>query len=141
MINPTKHPLYQVWAALKYRCLNPNSSKWKNYGGRGITVCKRWIDSFENFLEDMGERPEGSSLERINVDGNYEPGNCRWATQKEQQNNKRNNKKLTYKGKTQTIAEWSRELQISKVTLRERILRGWSVERTLSTPLRSLEKN
>jgi len=83
---------YYSWEAMKNRCSNPRSPKFLDYGGRGIKVCDRWMFSFENFLEDMGERKEGLTLDRINNDGNYEPGNCRWATKKEQQRNKRTNK-------------------------------------------------
>lgn len=75
---------------MKQRCLNPNSQRWDDYGGRGITICKRWLDSFENFYTDMGERPKQLSLDRINNDGNYEPSNCRWATAKQQMNNRSN---------------------------------------------------
>ncbi len=74
---------YQSWRHMKTRCQNPNCPDYKNYGGRGITVCERWMD-FANFLEDMGERPENTTLDRINNDGNYEPGNCRWTTPREQ---------------------------------------------------------
>jgi hypothetical protein len=88
---------YISWKAMIQRCTNPKVNYYKNYGGREknpIIVCDRWLNSFKNFLKDMGERPEGTSIDRINVDGNYEPSNCRWATDKEQANNKRNNKKM-----------------------------------------------
>lgn len=85
---------YTTWQTMKQRCLNPNHDAWYRYGGMGITICSRWRDSFENFLTDMGERPEGRTLDRIDKDGNYEPGNCRWATPLEQSNNKRRLEKV-----------------------------------------------
>jgi hypothetical protein len=96
--NLSKHPIYKIWLALKDRCLNPRNPAFKWYGGRGITVCDRWKASFPAFLQDMGERPEGFTIERINNNGNYEPANCRWASRKEQQLNLRNVRMITVEG-------------------------------------------
>ena len=86
-------PEYKIWAAMLQRCSNPNSTGFKNYGGRGITVCNRWRESFENFFADMGDRSPGTSIDRINNDGNYKPGNCRWASASVQRQNQRPHKK------------------------------------------------
>jgi hypothetical protein len=88
----SKSSEYRSWYAMKARCSNPNYKNYNYWGGRGIKVCDRWLNSFENFIEDMGKKPANTSLDRINNDGNYEPNNCRWATKTEQQNNRRNNK-------------------------------------------------
>ena len=92
------------------RCRNPNSHNYKDYGGRGITVCARWLNSFKNFLADMGERPAGHSLDRKNNNGNYNKNNCRWATRSVQLKNKRNNVLLSFQGRTQVLVDWARNL-------------------------------
>lgn len=120
---------------MKSRCENPRNARYADYGGRGITVCDRWKDSFENFIADMGPPPTPShSIEREDNSRGYEPGNCRWATDIEQGNNQRSNVLIEYNGKTQTIAQWARELGMNYQTLRQRIQKyGWSVERAFSS--------
>ena len=115
--------VYRCWQSMKQRCLNKNDIGYKNYGGRGITVCPEWLNSFKNFYADMGKKPEGLSLDRIDNDGNYCKENCRWATLEEQHNNTRANRFLTYNNKTQTMAQWAREFNISSSTLFGRIKR------------------
>lgn len=132
-------PTYKVWAGIIQRCTNPNEAHYKDYGGRGIGVCDRWLNSFENFLEDMGEKPPGLWIERTDNNKGYEPGNCRWATIKEQANNKRNNRKITAFGKTQTLAQWSDEIGIGASSISARIMvLGWTPERAVSAPLRGM---
>ena len=114
---------YVCWANMKARCLNEAASNYKYYGGRGIAVCQRWME-FLPFFEDMGRCPKGMTIGRIDNDGHYEPGNCRWVTQQEQDRNKRSSVFVTAYGKTQTVAEWSKELQISPFALYYRIRRG-----------------
>lgn len=117
-------PTYSVWAQMKKRCLNPNATAYKNYGGRGVTVCDRWRNSFENFLRDMGGKPEGMGIERCDNEKEYSPENCTWATAREQNNNKRNNRHIIIYGVTYTIANASRQFNIPKDTLLYRINRG-----------------
>lgn len=132
---------YGVWLSMRNRCYNPSVKGYINYGGRGITVCPEWRDSFDQFYKDMGKKPTPKhSIDRINNDGNYEPGNCRWATHRDQCNNRRGNISLKYNGKTQTPAQWGRELGISRATIIQRLSYGWTVERTLSTPLKYQKK-
>ncbi len=107
-------PEYNSYRAMKGRCLNKNNDRYKNYGDRGITVCDRWLNSFENFFEDMGPRPDGTTLDRENVNGNYEPSNCRWATRYEQINNKSDNVKICLYGVTLNIAQWASVLEIPR---------------------------
>lgn len=124
-------PTYSTWQGMVARCRNPKRREYKHYGGRGIEVCEQWMN-FENFLADMGERPPGTTIERIDNDGNYEPGNCRWATQKEQNNNRRNNHLITFNGKTLTMQQWARSLRISSANLFQRIKR-WGKQRAMTT--------
>lgn len=127
---------YNIWAGMKSRCLNQNLEKWKDYGGRGITVCQRWIDSFESFLEDMGDAPDGFTLDRKENSGNYEKSNCRWATSSDQANNTRQNRFLEFNGKRMTISHWADEIGIDSHILYNRLRRGWSVERAITEPPR-----
>jgi hypothetical protein len=124
--------MYRTWSNLKQRCLNPKNPLYCNYGGRGIKVCGRWVNSFENFLADVGERPPGMSINRINNDGDYEPANCCWSTRKEQQNNTRFNTILEFQGTRLTLSQWVDRLGIKMSTLCGRLDRGWSVERALT---------
>lgn len=119
---------------MRYRCCKPTKSNYEFYGGRGIKVCERWM-TFENFYEDMGDPPPGCTLDRIDTDGHYEPGNCRWATRKEQANNTRRNVLLTLAGRTQTLTQWSEEVGLKVGTLWSRVfIKKWSVEKSLTVP-------
>lgn len=133
---------YKAWGTIIQRCTNTNNEKYPIYGGRGIIVCKRWRNSFPNFLEDMGESPGIEySIDRINNNEGYYKENCRWATRQQQMRNKRDNIFVVYKGKTKLVIEWAEEYQISYHTLRSRIYRlGWSIEKALTTPVRKIKK-
>ena len=127
---------YGIWSKMIGRCENPKDHKFPVYGGRGISVCNRWRESFEAFSEDMGPRPSPRhSIDRIDVNGNYEPGNCRWATPREQSRNTRTNRPLTFNGETRLTVEWAELLGVEPYILNWRLAHGWTVERTLSTPL------
>jgi hypothetical protein len=119
------------------RCTNSNDKYFPKYGGRGITVCARW-KSFEDFYADMADGyADDLTLDRINVDGNYEAGNCRWATQTEQQRNRTNNRLVSYQGSTNVLAEWCDQLNLPYRTVARRLRDGWSVERAFSDPVRT----
>lgn len=121
---------------MKQRCNNPKSNKYEIYGGRGIIYDTTWND-FYTFLQDMGERPEGCTLDRIDPNGNYNKENCRWSTIEVQNRNTRTSKLITYEGITKTNQEWANQLGIPPSTLYNRIFtRGWSVEKSLNTPIR-----
>lgn len=124
---------YKLWANIKSRCTNSNATGFKNYGGRGIRVCERWYYSFENFLEDMGQKPfRGATIERIDNNGDYEPSNCRWANKSEQCSNKRNNRILRFNGIDATLTEWSRATGMCRETIARRLDSGWSVDDALT---------
>lgn len=127
---------YNIWSVMKQRCHNINHGLYQNYGGKGISVCDRWRESFNNFHADMGTKPEGMSLDRIDPKGNYSPENCRWASSKEQNRNKINTIYLEYKGERKPLAEWAEIKGMRRKTLRERLKMGWTVERALETPIR-----
>lgn len=128
---------YKIWASMIQRCTNKNEESYRNYGGRGITVCDRWR-KFENFFEDMGIRPSPKlTLDRINNDGNYEPGNCRWADNKTQVNNARSNRILEYNGIRLNAEGWSNKTGINKATIRSRLnYLKWDLQKTLTQPVR-----
>lgn len=125
--------IYGTWRAMRARCENPRDAGYPCYGGRGISVCERW-ESFENFYADMGDRPPDASIDRIDVNGNYEPANCRWATAIEQANNTRRNRIVTFRGKKMSLAQAKTlsGLKISRSGLHGRLERGWDIERALS---------
>lgn len=135
-----EYKTFIAWQSMIWRCNNKARKDWPHYGGRGINVCERWADSFPNFLSDMGVKPKGSSLGRIDNEGNYEPSNCRWESNTEQARNKRTTRWLTYAGKTQAMSAWAEELGLSSYALNARMKCGWSVERALSEPAKN-QKN
>lgn len=126
-----KTRVWRIWYGMLERCRRPTNTVFKFYGGRGIKVCERW-QVFDNFLADMGEPPLGMTLEREKTDGDYEPSNCRWATMKEQQRNRRNTHWLTFDGRTQAMSAWAEEAGVPYKTLWMRVVKyGWTVERAL----------
>lgn len=122
---------YRTWKDMRGRCRNPNDSDYPDYGGRGITVCERW-DDFAEFVSDMGPRLEGQSLDRIDVNGNYEPMNCRWASDKVQANNKRSNRVIEWNGEAKTLQAWCDELGLEPSKVRYRLKVGYSLEQAFS---------
>ena len=129
--------LHDAWGNMKKRCYNTKYYEFDNYGGRGITVCDEWKNSFQAFYDWAMAKgyQDDLTIERINVNGNYEPNNCKWATPKEQSNNKRNNIKITYKGKTQNLKQWAEELGLNYKLTHKRIkYLGWTIEKALETP-------
>lgn len=133
---------HRRWQSMNYRCVNPKCAMWYRYGGRGIRVCERWHssnpDGYSNFLQDMGECPPGMGPDRFpNRDGNYEPGNCRWATRRQQRENRDDTKVYTIRGITACLMALCRHFQISYGCVQMRLKRGWEIEHALFTPNRN----
>jgi hypothetical protein len=131
------HAVYKAWWAMKDRCYNEDNSRYDDYGGRGITVCERWLISFNAFADHMGPRPDGASLDRINNDGNYEPGNCRWADVAMQNRNRRCVQMVVYQGREVSAGELAEIAGIPCNTMYMRLFKyGWPVEKAASTPVK-----
>lgn len=130
--------LHKVWAMMKDRCYNEHNNRYKNYGDRGIVVCSEWKDNFEAFYNwaiDNGYQ-EGLTIDRIDVNGNYDPSNCRWATVKQQSRNTSRNRYITYNGETRCLAEWCEIFNLNSSTVRSRIKYGWPIEKVFTKPLK-----
>jgi len=143
MARPISHgmsetPEHIAWLNMKSRCFNPNNKQYSDYGGRGITICDRWLNSSQNFLADMGTKPSPKhSLDRIDNNADYSPKNCRWATKAEQVNNKRNNKPLiTIGNETWTIVQWANKMGYGKTVIQGRLKMGWSDYKAVMTPVK-----
>jgi hypothetical protein len=124
---------YNTWDNMLARCKNPNANNYEYYGGKGISVCERWKD-FKNFLDDMGERPKGMTIERKDSNRNYEPENCKWATYKEQNNNLSKNIRITHNGETKTLSEWGRIFNVKPGTIKHRHARGRDISKKAGYP-------
>lgn len=125
--------LYRVWLSMRQRCENPKDAAYHNYGGRGIYVCERWKE-FKAFFADMGMRPDGYQLDRIDNNGPYSPDNCRWVSSRANKHNKRTNRMVEWKGETLPLTVWAERLDLHPRTLFNRIDRGWTLERAMTSP-------
>ncbi len=131
----SRTPEYSIWIGLRRRCSNPKDKRYPEYGGRGIAVADEWYSDFASFLRDVGPRPTPlHSIDRIDNNDDYRPGNCRWAVKKVQQRNRRVNRILTFNGRSACLSEWAEVTGIGKVTLHHRLSYGWSIEKALTTP-------
>ena len=133
--------LYYIWKTMRQRCNNPNCTKYRIYGQRGITICEEWNDfaEFRKWAMSNGYA-ENLTIDRIDVNGNYEPSNCRWATAKEQSNNRRNTRYIEYLDERHTVSEWSQITGFDSKLIWGRLSRGWSAEKALTTPIRKTRK-
>lgn len=128
-------PTWRSWGSMIRRCYTPSEKGFQHWGGRGITVCERWRSSFENFLADMGERPPGTTLDRIDNERGYEPGNCQWADWTHQNKNRRYTRWVEHNGQRLCLKDWAKQLGIPYQTLHMRLIRGWSEQKALTTPV------
>lgn len=133
-----KHPLYTTWLSMRTRCNNPKSISYQWYGALGIKVCERWND-FSSFVEDMGDRPDGCTIDRIDTLGDYLPGNCRWATQQEQDRNKSSNRMITINGETKCLVDWAQLSGIPGQMILRRLDAGWEPEDAVAMPKGSIK--
>jgi len=136
----TNTPEWETWRRIRARCYNENHHNYSHYGERGIIVCDRWLESFENFYEDMGDRPEGMSIERKDNDGDYTPDNCEWSTTETQNRNKSNNVWLELNGERKLQADWVRDTGLTLAAITSRRRKGWDDEKVLTTPLRVIKR-
>ena len=129
---------YVIWLGIRSRCLNPKNRSYRHYGARGITMCERWLNSIEHFNTDMGPRPLGMTIDRIDNDGPYSPENCRWIDRKAQALNTRSNVKITFNGETLTVCQWADKLGLLRETLWSRLFRyRWTIDKAFTTPIHS----
>lgn len=134
-----KSPTYLVWENMRRRCNSPTAANYVNYGGRGIRVCEQW-SSFKGFLADMGERPDGLTLDRVDNDGNYEPGNCRWVTKFTQGQNRRTSRIVEYQGRTQNLKQWCKELGLRySLTFCRIAYQNWPIDRAFQKTERNTD--
>lgn len=129
---------YHTWCSMKGRCLNKDDAAYPNYGGRGIAISKEWAESFLSFLKDMGPRPPNTSLDRIDNNKGYFPGNCRWASRVIQNRNTRRNTMITVRGVTLSLPEWAERTGIKNATIQARLYAGWTAEKSIDTPTRKI---
>lgn len=137
----TNTRLFRIWIGIKGRCLNKNNKKFKNYGGRGISICDEWKNDFKTFYDwaISNGYADNLTIDRIDNNGNYEPSNCRWVSQEVQQNNKSNNYFIEYNGKSMTLSQWTKLYNLNYSTVVSRLSYGWTIEKALITPVRTTD--
>jgi hypothetical protein len=135
----SESPTYKSWMSMRGRCYRPEAHGYRHYGGKGISVCERWRNSFANFLADLGPRPNGCTIDRIDNTGNYTPSNCRWSTKSQQSRNRSCARRVIYRGKERLLADLADESGHTRARIYSRLKKGWSVERAIDTPVLSID--